>query len=159
MGLSNADNRLFLVLIREPRHLRRVKLSRRSAVREQQIQLFVRPALGLRQPEEGPDEHNQRSRTPHKTSVAPQVELARVHKVWLDDLRYDSDNVVGIAGENDCLLAEARGSNLCRDSPPKLADRQLENKGPRERQDGLSHCDGLAGGPDVEDTDDEEGSE
>ena len=124
---------------------------------EQQIQLLKRPALGFGEAEESPQEDQESRGTPDKSSVPPEVELARVHKVRLDDVGDDGDDVIRVAGEHNGLLPEARRAYLGGDGPAELADGQLEDEGPDQRQDGLGEADRLPLGPHVEDANDHEG--
>lgn len=75
-------------------NLRLRELASRDLVSEEDIQLFVRPALDLGDAEVGPDEDAQPRATPEETGLALPIPLGRVYRVGLQDLRHDVGELV-----------------------------------------------------------------
>jgi hypothetical protein len=63
----------------------RRKLARWHALLEQDIQLGIRPSLGLRQSEEAPDEAHKRGAGPEKACLGLPVPRIGVEHIWGDD--------------------------------------------------------------------------
>lgn len=106
------------------------ELSRRDPLREQNVELFEGAVLGLRKPEEGPDEREKGGCAPHESGVPAQVPGFRVHEIWLQHARDHADDVVGVAREADGLLPQAGRADFGGQGPAELAGAELEEECP-----------------------------
>ena len=88
------------------------ELAGRDPVGEEDVQLAVGTALGLREAEEGPHDAEEVEAEPEEAGLRPPAPGAGVQHVGRPDVVDDADDVVGVAGEDDGLGAEAGGGQL-----------------------------------------------
>lgn len=109
---------LLVLIVQGGINLSSLKLACGDALSKEQVNLFVRSVLGLWQAQDCPCQCGESRATPEEASVTLEVRSTRVHKVRLQDLRDDRDNVVGIAGKADGLLTKSSSSSLSSTSTP-----------------------------------------
>lgn len=90
-------------------HMRLAKLPRWDLLREQNIQLLIRPVLRLREPKVGPYGDQSRSSCPEESCFARPIPSRWVDLVGDQYARDDVDDLVGVASQNDGLSSEAHG--------------------------------------------------
>lgn len=76
-----------------------------DALRKKNVQLLIRPVLGLRVAEECPYEEEEASPTPNKRGISTQIPLQWIHTVTFNNSNDDTGDVIGVSRETDGLLA------------------------------------------------------
>ena len=116
-------------------HHRAGEMPRRNTLLEQNIQLSVRPALGLREAEERPQEAEETCSSVEETALCAPVPRTGVQHAGREHVADDRSHVVEVAGEDDGLLAEAGGWDLGDDGVADGADGAVVDRG-EEQQHG-----------------------
>lgn len=105
------------------------KLPRADPLLEQNIQLAIGLALGLRQAEIRPHETEGAETRPEKPCLSAPVPRGRVDHARGDDVIEDADDIVEIAGQHDSFAAEAGGGDLGDETVADGADGEVVGEG------------------------------
>jgi hypothetical protein len=79
---------------------------------KQDVQLSVRPAFGLGQSEESPDQTDSSGSGPKVTGLGTKVPFGRVQHVRVEDTDNDTTDVVQVSSEDDSLGPQSSRSDL-----------------------------------------------
>ncbi len=100
---------VLLVVSRKLIHHRSLELSRRYTSFEKYIQLSKRPSFSLWQPKVNPHVGKSRRTTPKEGSLGSPISAGRVEEFGRDDVLNDTDDVVGVSGEDDGFRSKTSG--------------------------------------------------
>lgn len=87
----------------------------RNTLLEEEIELSVSSALWFRKTEERPDEAAKASSSVEEATLCAPIPSTRVEHAWGDDVADNGTEVVEVPGQDNRLLAETGGWDLCDD--------------------------------------------
>lgn len=110
-------------------HNRRREFPRTNALLEHDIQLGIRPALGLGESEISPHETEGAHAGPEEGGFGTPVPRRGVDHARRDDVVEDADDVVQIAGQNNRLAAQTGGGDFGDEAVADGADSEVVGEG------------------------------